>query len=154
MRKIHAETVSKPFHVAIVTSRFNDDITNALFEGAVARLNELGISDEYITAAWVPGAVEIPVTAQKFAESDSIQAVICLGAVIKGETNHYEYVCEQVNYGCQRLALDYKKPVVFGVLTTLNRAQAEDRIGGKHGHYGRFSADTAYEMVSVLQQID
>ena len=153
MRKIHAEALDKPFHVAIVTSRFNDDITDALYEGAVARLNELGIQGDYITAAWVPGAVEIPVASQRFAELEHISAVICLGAVIKGETNHYEYVCEQANYGCQRLALDTKKPIVFGVLTTLNKAQAQDRIGGKHGHYGRFSADTAYEMVSVLRQI-
>lgn len=153
MQKIQAETIAKPFDVAIVTSRFNEDITSALYEGAVARLGELGISHENITSTWVPGAVEIPVVAQRFANLDRIAAVICLGAVIKGETHHYEYVCEQVNYGCQRVALDCQKPVVFGVLTTLNKAQAEDRIGGKHGHYGRFSADCAYEMVSVLQQI-
>lgn len=154
MHKIQAENVGKPFEVAIVTSRFNEDITGALHDGAVARLLELGIDSQHITSVWVPGAVEIPLVAQRFAELTRFAVVICLGAVIKGETHHYEYVCEQVNYGCQRVALDCKKPVIFGVLTTLNKAQAQDRIGGKHGHYGRYSADCAYEMVSLLRQIE
>lgn len=153
MQMIHAQTLDKPVHIAIVISRFNEDITGALFEGAVARLKELGIDEQHITAAFVPGAVEIPVTAQRFAKLEHIAAVICLGAVIKGESSHYEYVCEQVNNGCQRLSLDSEKPIIYGVLTTLNKAQAIDRIGGNHGHFGRFSADAAYEMVSVLQQI-
>ena len=153
MRQIHAEAISQSFQLAIVTSRFNEDVTQPLFDGAVSRLQELGIRSEDMTAAWVPGAIEIPLVAQHFAELETISAVICLGAVIKGETDHYDFVCQQVNYGCQRLALDHNKPIVFGVLTTENLTQALDRVGGKHGHYGRYCADTAYEMVSVIRQI-
>jgi len=154
MHKIHPQKIETPFQVAIVTSRFNEDITNALYDGAISRLLELGIPNQNITSAWVPGAIEIPIAAQRFALLDRISVVITLGAVIKGETHHYEYVCEQVNNGCQRVALDSQKPVVFGVLTTLNKAQALARVGGEHGHYGRYSADCAYEMVSVLAQVE
>lgn len=140
-------------HIAIVTSRFNEDITTALYEGTVTRLHELGIHDDYITPVWVPGAVEIPLIAQRFAKLEWVSAVICLGAVIQGDTDHYEYVCEQVSYGCQRVALETGKPIIFGVLTTRNKAQAEERIGGKQGHYGRNSAECAYEMVSLLRRI-
>lgn len=153
MEIIRAEDLHKPFNLAIVVSRFNEDITKALLDGAVERLRELEFSDENITVTWVPGAVELPIVAQRFAKREDIQAVICLGAVIRGETTHYDYVCSQASDGCQRVALEQDKPIIFGVLTTENKAQAIDRIGGAHGHKGRDAADCAYEMVSILSQL-
>lgn len=154
MKIITAQT-DKPSHynIALVVSHFNEEITQALYEGAVARLQELGFANEHITVVWVPGAVEIPLTAQRLARADGYEAIICLGAVIRGETTHYDYVCEQVSMGCQKVALENDVPVIFGVLTTENEEQAHDRIGGKHGHKGRDAVDAALEMVSVLRQI-
>lgn len=153
MQIIHAEDMHNQFNLAIVASRFNHDVTKPLFNGTIERLHELGFTSDHIMAAWVPGAVEIPIVAQKFASLGKIAAVICLGAVIRGETTHYDYVCQQVSYGCQRIALDTGKPIIFGVLTTEDEQQALDRVGGKMGHKGREAADCAYEMVSVLHQI-
>ncbi len=130
--------------IAIVVSEFNELITRKLYEGCLARLHEHGILvDEYEDVCWVPGAIEIPLMAQRFARSRKYTAVICLGAVIRGETTHYDYVCQQVSYGCQRVALDQDLPVVFGILTTENTEQAWDRVGGAHGHKGRDAADVA-----------
>lgn len=153
MQAIHATEVETDFKVAIVVSRFNHEVTHGLLTGSVERLRELGFTDEQITVAWVPGAIEIPLIAQQFAKKETIAAVICLGAVIRGETNHYDYVCNQASSGCQRVALDYNKPVVFGILTTDSEEQAVARIGGKHGHKGREAAEVAYEMVSVMRQV-
>lgn len=153
MQAIHATEVKTDFNIAIVVSRFNHEVTHGLLTGTVERLRELGFTDEQMSVAWVPGAIEIPVVAQRFAKKEAIAVVICLGAVIRGETNHYDYVCHQVSTGCQRVALDYDKPVVFGILTTDSEEQALARIGGKHGHKGREAAEVAYEMVSVMRQI-
>ncbi|MGB6976649.1 MAG: 6,7-dimethyl-8-ribityllumazine synthase, partial [Gammaproteobacteria bacterium] len=101
----------------------------------------------------VPGAVEIPVTAQQLANTGNYDAIICLGAVIRGETDHYEYVCHQVSDGCQRVALDHHLPVIFGILTTDTVEQALARAGGSHGHKGRESADAALAMVAIMQQL-
>jgi 6,7-dimethyl-8-ribityllumazine synthase len=153
MQAIDATGVKKDFNIAVVVSRFNHQVTLGLLTGTVERLHELGFTDEQISIAWVPGAIEIPVVAQQFAKKETIAAVICLGAVIRGETNHYDYVCNQVSNGCQRVALNMNKPVVFGILTTDNEEQAIARIGGKHGHKGREAAEVAYEMVSIMRQI-
>lgn len=153
MHTIHAEDIQSNFKIAIVVSRFNIEITEALCEGAIARLEELGFKPEQLTVAWVPGAVEIPLTAQRLAQTGHYAAIICLGAVIKGETLHMEYVCELVTHGCLQVMLNQNIPLIFGVLTTENDEQARDRIGGAHGHKGREAADAAYEMVSVLRQI-
>jgi len=153
MTTIKAQEVSANFKIAIVTSQFNTDITEELHNGVIARLTELGFTDEHITSVWVPGAVEIPVTAQHLAKTGGFEAIICLGAVIKGETGHYEYVCEQVSQGCQQVALENTIPVIFGVLTTYNKQQALDRIGKKL-HMGREAAQSAVDMVSVLLQIE
>lgn len=139
-------------NIAIITSRFNQPITEALCAGAIERLQELGIPSDAIQAVWVPGAVEIPLIAQQFARRADIGAVICLGAVIRGETTHYDYVCQQVSYGCQKVALTYDKPIIFGVLTTENDEQAWDRVGGNHGHKGRDAADAALEMIEVMRK--
>lgn len=153
MRIITAKDIENPFSVAIVTSRFNEQVTTKLYEGAIQRLKELEIPNNHITAVWVPGAVEIPIVAQQLAETSNYAAIITLGAVIRGETGHYDFVCKQVSDGCQHVALRYNIPIIFGVITTENLEQALDRAGGKHSHKGRESVDAAFEMVSVLQQI-
>lgn len=138
--------------IGIVVSRFNKKITERLLQGALERLNELDIPKTDIHVLWVPGAVELALAAQQFAKREECDAVICLGAVIRGETDHYDYVCQQASYGCQRVALDFDMPVIFGVLTTENEQQALARIGGAHGHKGREAADAALEMIALMQQ--
>lgn len=142
-----------PMTIAIVVSRFNAEITERLLDGAKSQLNSRGIDDQHITTVWVPGAVELPLAAQQFARSGCVQAIICLGAVIQGDTDHYDYVCQQVSYGCQRVSLTHNVPVIFGVLTTQNNSQALARVGGHHGHKGRDAADTALAMIDVMQTI-
>lgn len=139
--------------VAIVVSRFNSPITDELLKGAVDRLRELGLGSEDITVLYVPGCVEIPIAAKKLAQTKHYAAVIALGAVIRGETSHYDYVCEQVSAGCQEVMLETGLPVIFGVLTTENKKQAEERVGGSHGHKGRDAADCAMEMISVMHAV-
>ena len=153
MKSIIAKDIAAGFNIVIVVSRFNENVTQKLLQGALERLRELEFEKHQITVAHVPGAVELPVTAQAFAKTGSVDAIVCLGAVIRGETTHYDYVCSQVSKGCQRVALDYNIPVIFGVLTTENKEQALARAGGARGHKGRDAIDTAYEMVSVLRQI-
>ena len=143
----------EPFPIAIVVSEFNREITQALEQGAIKRLTDYGFSSQDITLVEVPGAVEIPLTAQYLAKKKHYGAIIALGAVIRGETTHYDYVCQQVSQGCQQVALDYEVPVVFGVLTTENEAQAWDRLGGKHGHKGADAADCALAMYAILKEI-
>lgn len=139
--------------IAIITSRFNQEVTAKLETGALARLKEQGVPEDKITVVNVPGAVEIPLIAQQLAKTNAYDALICLGAVIRGETSHYDYVCEQVSQGCQRVALDHNLPVIFGVLTTENEEQAFARLGGAHGHKGIEAADAALEMIAVLNEI-
>jgi len=138
--------------IAVIVSHFNREITERLLQGATARLHELGLTDADLHVAWVPGAIELPLAAQQFAKREECDAVICLGAVIRGETDHYEYVCQQVSYGCQRVALDYDIPVIFGVLTTATEEQALARSGGAHGHKGREAADAAMAMIALMQE--
>jgi 6,7-dimethyl-8-ribityllumazine synthase len=153
MQTIPSTQETPIFSIAIVVSRFNTHITDKLCEGALERLEELGFPPEKITVVKVPGAVEIPITAQQLAKTEIYEAIICLGAVIYGETDHYHYVCDQVSRGCQRVGLDYDIPVIFGVLTTRDDTQAIERIGGKKGHHGKDAVDAAMQMVSVLREI-
>lgn len=139
------------FRIAVVVSRFNEEITRRLLEGALARLKERRFEEELVTVIWVPGAVEIPLVAQRLAQLEKYDAIVALGAVIRGETDHYDYVCGQVSQGCQRVALENDIPVLFGVLTTDDEAQARDRAGGRHGNKGRDAVDAAVEMVAVLR---
>ncbi len=141
------------FPIAIIVSRFNQDITSALKDAALERLTERGFRTEDISIIEVPGAVEIPLIAKVLAKQNRVKAIITLGAVIRGETSHYDYVCSQVSQGCQRVMLDYEIPVIFAVLTTENEAQAWDRLGGAHGNKGTDAADCAIEMVSLLGQL-
>jgi 6,7-dimethyl-8-ribityllumazine synthase len=150
---LNVKNIPGRFSIAIVVSRFNQDITQKLYDGAIKRLKELDFDTQQITVVWVPGAIEIPLAAQRLARTEKFEAIICLGAVIMGETQHFDYVCQQVSYGCQKVALYYDIPVIFGVLTTNTEEQAYDRVGGKHGHIGRSAVDTAFEFISVLHQI-
>lgn len=137
---------NQSFPIAIVVSRFNEPVTSALQKSALTRLQEYGFSDQDITVVQVPGAVEIPLIAKHLAKKNHYQAIIALGAVIRGETTHYDYVCQQVSYGCQKVALEENLPVVFGILTTEDGAQAKARMDK-----GRDAVDTAVEMVSLLK---
>ncbi len=145
--------VKERWKIGIVTSRFNSAITEALESGCYQRLQEMGVKEERIQRIRVPGAVEIPLAALKLLERDC-DAVVALGAVIRGETSHYDYVCNSVERGCSEVMLQTKKPVVFGVLTTENEEQAEARVGGAHGHKGRDAAEVAVEMLSLADMID
>ncbi len=140
--------------VGIVVAQFSEYITSKLLEGAISGLTENGVSDETITVAWVPGSFELPVMAQTMLELDNYDLIICLGAVIRGETPHFEYVSQAAAMGISRVGLDYGVPVIFGVLTTDDQDQAMERAGGKLGNKGRDSAVSGLEMVSVIQQLD
>jgi 6,7-dimethyl-8-ribityllumazine synthase len=139
--------------IAVAVSRFNEVVTGPLLEGAVAALRRLGVADEDVEVAWTPGAFELPLVAQRLAESGQFDAVVCLGAVIRGETAHFDYVAGECAAGIQRVALDTGIPCVFGVLTTDSLAQALDRAGGKHGNKGWEAATTAIEMSALLESL-
>ena len=137
--------------VAVVVSRYNEDISERLLEGALRALENMGgDTDERTTVVWVPGALELPLAAARLARSHD--AVVCLGCVIKGETAHFEHVATQCAAGIQRVALDSGTPVTFGVLTTYDREQALARSGGD-GNKGAEAAETAVEMVNLLRDL-
>ena len=137
--------------VAIVASRFNEIIVNKLLGGAVDGLVRYGVEEENITAAWVPGAFEIPVVASKLAQSGKYDAVICVGAVIRGQTSHYDYVCNEVSKGVAQVGLQAGVPVMFGILTTENIEQAIERAGTKAGNKGYDCAVGAIEMINLIK---
>ena len=139
--------------VAIVASRFNEIIVNKLLGGAVDGLVRHGVEENNITAAWVPGAFEIPIAAQKLAKSGKYDAVICVGAVIRGDTSHYDYVCNEVSKGVAQVGLATGVPVLFGIVTTENIEQAIARAGSKAGNKGYDCALSAIEMVNLLEQM-
>ncbi len=138
---------------AIVVSRFNEFITSKLLSGAVDALQRHGATDEQITVVWVPGAVEIATAARKLAKNGKSHAIICLGAVIRGQTNHYEYVCQQVTRGISQVNYDTTVPTIFGVLTCETIEQAIERAGTKNGNTGANAAVNAMAMVDLLSQI-
>ena len=139
--------------VAVAASRFNDLITDRLVAGARDALVRHGVDEASITLAWVPGAFELPLVAQRLAESGDHDAVVCVGAVVRGSTDHYEHVATQAASGIQRVTLDTGVPVVFGVLTTDSTEAALDRSGGKLGNKGFEAATTAIEMVDVIRRL-
>ncbi len=139
--------------VGIVASRFNSFIVQKLLDGAVDGLVRHGVEEKNITACWVPGAFEIPVVAQKMAASDDYDAVICVGAIIRGSTSHYELVCNEVTKGIAQVGLKSGKPVLFGVITTENIEQAIERAGSKAGNKGSECALAAIEMLNLMKQI-
>lgn len=152
VQRFRGELLGQKLRIGIVTARFNSEITEKLEEGALARLIELGVSESQIQIISVPGAVEI-ITAAAALFRSGVDAVIMLGCVIRGETTHYEMVCQTVEHGGTLLQLETKKPVVFGVLTTENVEQALARVGGTHGHKGAEAAEVAIEMCNLLKEV-
>ena len=154
MRKIEGNYVGSGLKVAIVAARFNEFIVSKLVAGANDTLVRHGVNDDDITLTWVPGAFEIPLIAEKLAETKQYDAVICLGAVIKGSTSHYDYVCAEVSKGVATVGLNTKVPTIFGVLTTDNIEQAIERAGTKAGNKGSDAALTAIEMANLIRNIE
>ncbi len=146
--------MSEGIKVGIVASRFNEFITARLLSGAQDALARHGVADDDVDVAWVPGAFEIPLVAQKMANSGRYDAVICLGSVIRGATSHYEHVCTEVSKGIAQVALASDMPVIFGVLTTDTIEQAIERAGSKAGNKGAESATSAIEMVNLVRAIE
>lgn len=153
IKTFEGNLVSKDFKFGIVVARFNEFITSKLLAGAFDALQRHNVKDTDIEVAWVPGAFEIPLVAQKMAESGKYDAIICLGAVIRGSTSHYDYVCAEVSKGIANISLKEGLPVMFGVLTTDNIEQAIERAGSKAGNKGYESAVGAIEMVNLIRQI-
>lgn len=147
-------TSEKEIKIGIVCARFNEFIVSKLLSGALDALNRHNIKDDNIHIAWVPGAFEIPLIASKMASSGKYDAVICLGAVIRGSTSHYDYVCAEVSKGIASVSLKSDIPVMFGVLTTENIEQAIERAGTKSGNKGFDSAMGALEMVNLIREIN
>ena len=154
MNKFEGKLVSKDIKVGIVAARFNVFITNKLLGGAEDALLRHDVKPEDISVAWVPGAFEIPLIASKMAKSGKYDAVICLGAVIRGSTSHYDYVCNEVSKGIASVSLETGVPVMFGVLTTENIEQAIERAGTKAGNKGFECAVGAIEMVNLIREIE
>ena len=146
-------TEAKGMKIAIVAARFNEFIVSKLIEGAHDALLRHDVPDENIDLFWVPGSFEIPVAAKKAAESKKYDAVICLGAVIRGSTSHYDYVCAEVSKGVAQVSMSTGLPVMFGILTTDTIQQAIERAGTKAGNKGYDCALGAIEMVNMLKKI-
>ena len=152
MKTLEGKLVSDGMKVGIVAARFNEFITSKLVSGAMDGLTRHNVKEEDIQVAWVPGAFELPLIAKKMAQNDKYDAVICLGAVIKGSTPHFDYVCAEASKGIASVSLSTEKPVIFGVLTTDTIEQAIERAGTKAGNKGYDAAVTAIEMANLLKQ--
>ncbi len=145
--------MADPPRFIIICARFNETVTKALLRGATDALKSHGLTDDQIEVAWVPGAFELPVAAAVAAARLDVAAVVCLGAVIRGETPHFDYVSQAAALGILRVGMDFEKPVTFGVLTTDNPEQAFERAGGRVGNKGADAAEAAWEMITVLDQL-
>lgn len=154
MKEFKGKLLISNARIGIVVARFNELVTKSLLNGALETLERLGIHKENISIAWVPGAFEIPLTAQTMAETNNFDAIVCLGAVIRGATPHFDFVAGQAAAGIAKIALENKIPVIFGVLTTDTIEQALERAGTKAGNKGAEAAESAIEMISLLQQIE
>lgn len=154
MKTYEGSLVAKNIKVGIVAARFNEFITSKLLGGAMDGLVRHGVAEEDVQLVWVPGAFEIPLIASKMAKSGKYDAVICLGAVIRGSTSHYDYVCSEVSKGIATVSLQSDIPVMFGVLTTDNIEQAIERAGTKAGNKGYDCALSAVEMVNLIREIE
>ncbi len=154
MNEYKGQLVAGKFRYAIVVSRFNEFITGKLLAGAIDCLQRHGAKDEQISVVWVPGAIEITVAAKRLAAGGKVHAVICLGAVIKGQTDHYDYVCQQVSRGIGQVNYETGIPAIFGVLTCDTLEQAIERAGSKQGNAGAHAAMSAMEMANLLEQLD
>jgi 6,7-dimethyl-8-ribityllumazine synthase len=146
---LQADKAFKKYTIGIVVADWNAEITHALMNGAIDFLKEKGIRDKNIHVKFVPGAFELPLAAQWLAFQKEIDAVITLGCVIQGDTPHFDFICGACAHGVMNVGLHSNKPVIFGVLTTTNQKQAQERAGGKHGNKGVEAADTALKMLKV-----
>jgi 6,7-dimethyl-8-ribityllumazine synthase len=153
-REIEGGLQGEGLRIGVVVARFNSFVTAKLLEGAQSALASHGVADDDVTVVRVPGSFEIPVAARKMAGSDRFDAVVCLGAVIRGETDHYEHVAGEAAKGIANASAMTGKPVVFGVLTTDTVEQAINRAGGKQGNSGYSAAVTAIEMANLLRALD
>lgn len=153
MNYIQGNLVAKEVKIGIVAARFNEFITSKLLSGAQDALVRHDVKDDNIDVAWVPGAFEIPLIADKMAKSGKYDAVICLGAVIRGNTSHYDYVCSEVSKGIAHVSLESGIPVMFGVVTTENIEQAIERAGTKAGNKGYDVAVGAIEMINLIKNL-
>ena len=153
MNKVEGKLVANGVKIGIVAARFNEFIVSKLVSGAEDALLRHDVNADDITVAWVPGAFEIPVIAKKMAASGKYDAVICLGAVIRGATSHYDYVCNEVSKGVASVSLETGVPVMFGVVTTENIEQAIERAGTKAGNKGYDCAMGALEMIDLMKQL-
>ncbi len=153
MKTIEGQLVAKDEKFCIVISRFNEFIGSKLLSGAIDELRRHGVSEENIDVIWVPGAFEIPLLAKKAAKTGKYDAIITLGAVIKGSTGHYDYVCAEVSKGVASVSLETCVPVIFGVLTTDNIEQAIERAGTKAGNKGSDAAKSAIEMANLVKLV-
>jgi 6,7-dimethyl-8-ribityllumazine synthase len=154
MKTYEGKLIAKDMKVGIVAARFNEFITSKLLGGALDALQRHEMPEENIDVAWVPGAFEIALIAAKMAKSKKYDAVICLGAVIRGNTTHYDYVCSEVSKGIAHVSLNSEIPVMFGVLTTENIEQAIERAGTKAGNKGFDCGVGAIEMVNLIREIE
>ncbi|MFH1614173.1 MAG: 6,7-dimethyl-8-ribityllumazine synthase [Planctomycetota bacterium] len=152
-KQIKGQLLAGDNHFAIVVSRFNEFISSKLLAGALDCLERHGAKDDQITVVWVPGSCEITIAAKKLAQSGKYNAVICLGAAIRGHTSHYDYVCQQVSRGIAQINYDTAVPTIFGVLTCETIEQAIERAGTKAGNAGTSAAMSAIEMANVIKQI-
>jgi len=148
-----AEAVPPDSRFAVVCARWNSEITDRLLEGALATLHRAGVTDERIIVARVPGAFELPVVARRLAKHHRVDAVVCLGAVIKGDTDHDRYINDSVAHALQSLACETGIPMLFGLLTCKTAQQATDRAGGRCGNKGQEAADAAIEMAAMLRKL-
>ncbi|MBE5905053.1 MAG: 6,7-dimethyl-8-ribityllumazine synthase [Pseudobutyrivibrio sp.] len=153
MKVYEGKLVSEGVKVGIVVARFNEFITSKLLGGAIDGLKRENVKEDDIDVAWVPGAFEIPLIAKKMAESKKYDAVICLGAVIRGATSHYDYVCAEVSKGVAQVSMNANIPVMFGILTTDTIEQAVERAGTKAGNKGFECAQGAIEMVNLIREM-
>ena len=153
MNTFEGKLVSEGIKVGIVAARFNEFITSKLLGGALDALTRENVKEDDVDVAWVPGAFEIPLIASKMAKSGKYDAVICLGAVIRGSTSHFDYVCAEVSKGIAQVSLNEGIPVMFGVLTTDTIEQAIERAGTKAGNKGFECGQGAIEMVNLIKQI-
>ena len=153
MRTFEGKFDGRDVRIAIVAGRFNEFITSKLVGGALDVLRRNDVSEENIDIAWVPGAFEIPVIAKKLANTQKYDAIITLGAVIKGSTPHFDYVCAEVSKGVAQISLQSELPVIFGVLTTNNIEEAIERAGTKAGNKGADAAFSAIEMINLIKEI-
>ena len=153
MRTFEGKFDGRDVRIAIVAGRFNEFITSKLIGGALDVLKRNDVSEENIDIAWVPGAFEIPLIAKKLANTQKYDAIITLGAVIKGSTPHFDYVCSEVSKGVAQISLQSELPVIFGVLTTNNIEEAIERAGTKAGNKGADAAFSAIEMINLIKEI-